>query len=162
MNQYLGLFKNPPWDFALVLTLIAGAFFWGASKGKRSVGFIIVNLYIMLALWPFFPVDVLTAGRTLTEIWAFNAGIFSLFLILLLLFMLRAFDWGGRDGVWWEVLILGVLAAGFFISILLSLAPPGALTKNILSLNPIVLSIFADPAIARWWTVLPILGVLFI
>lgn len=162
MNQYLGLFKNPPWDFALVLTLIAGAFFWGASKGKRSVGFIIVNLYIMLALWPFFPVDALTVGRTSTEIWMFNAGIFSLLLILLLLFMSRAFDWGGRDGVWWEVLILGILAAGFFISILLNLAPPGAVAKNILSLNPLVLSVFADPAIARLWTILPILGVLFI
>jgi len=88
--------------------------------------------------------------------------------------MSRAFDWGparnasrsdaggGRDGVWWEVLILGILAAGFFISILISIAPPGVITKNILFLNPVVLSIFADPAIARWWTVLPILGVLFI
>lgn len=162
MNQYLGLFKNPPWDFAFVLTLIAGAFFWGASKGKRSIGFIIVNLYIMLALWPFFPVEMLTAGRAPVEIWAFRAGIFTLVLILLMLFMSRAFEWGGRDGVWWEVLILGILAAGFFVSVLLSLAPPGAIEKNILFLNPLVLSLFADPQIVRLWTILPVLGVLFI
>ncbi|MDO8523126.1 MAG: hypothetical protein Q7S12_02475 [bacterium] len=162
MNQYLGLFKNPPWDFALVLTLIAVAFFWGASKGKRSIGFIIINLYIMLALWPFFPIDILTAGRTPVETWAFRAGAFLLILILLLLFMSRAFDWGGRDGVWWEVLILSILAGGFFISILMSLAPPGAIEKNILFLNPLVLNLFADAQIVRWWTILPILGVLFV
>lgn len=162
MNQYFGLLKNPPWDVALFLTLVAGAFFWGASNGKRSIGFIIVNLYVLSALWPFFPLDAITKDRPPVEIWAISAGIFMLFLILLLLFMSRAFDWGGREGSWWEVLILSILGAGFFISILISLAPPDAISKNILFLHPLTLSLFANTEIVRWWTILPIFAVLFV
>lgn len=162
MSSFIGLINNPPWDLALFLTLAAGAFFWGASYGKRSIGFVIVNIYILLALWEFIPVEALVAGRALIEIWAIKAAIFTLLLILLLLFMSRAFGRGGNEGVWWEVLILSILGAGFFMSVLISFAPPDAIKKNILFLNKLTLDIFAAPLIVRWWMILPILGVLFV
>ncbi len=159
MDQYFSLIKNPPWDFALILTLAAGAFFWGASNGKKALDFIIVNMYIMLALWPFVPLSLLTDGRDNLELWSFKAGVFTLLLILLLLFMSRTFSWTGKEGVWWEILILALLVSGFFLSIILSFAPAN---KDFLYLHPLILQFFADPEFARWWSIFPILGVLFI
>jgi hypothetical protein len=115
-----------------------------------------------MALWPFIPLDSLTSGRAPIEIWAFHAGIFTLLLILLLLFMSRAFDRAGKEGVWWEILLLSIFISCFFISILISLAPQEAISKNILFLNPLTLNLFTDPSIVRLWMTIPILGVLFI
>ena len=84
MDQISVLLKNPPWDIALALTLVAAGFFWGATYGKKSLGFIIINLYVLFGIWPFISVNSLTRGRNPIEIWAISTAIFLILFILLL------------------------------------------------------------------------------
>ena len=164
MSSVLGLFKNPSWDVALFIFLVACGFFWSTSKGKRALSFIIVSIYVLFALWPSIPLGAITNGRAPLEIWALHAGIFVALLLLLLLFMFRSFKgaFGGGEGIWWEILLLSMLGAGFLISIFLGLAPAEVIKNNSLHLTPLVLKFFASPEFIRWWTILPIFGVLFL
>jgi len=82
MQSILYLLKNPQWDMVLMLFLAAGGFFWGISGGKKKMAFMILAVYVLLALFPFLPVDKLTAGRAETEIFMWRAGIFLALLIL--------------------------------------------------------------------------------
>jgi len=147
----------------LMLFLAAGGFFWGISGGKKKMAFMILAVYVLLALFPFLPVDKLTAGRAETEIFMWRAGIFLALLILLTLFLLRALHGAAYiSGIWWEVLILAILTAGFLMVSLLSLAPAVLIKNNLLNLSPLTLKFFSDAATARWWTILPIFGVIFL
>lgn len=162
MQSLLSLLKNPQWDTALILFLVAGGFFWGISGGKKKMAFIILAVYVLLALFPFVPVDKLTAGRAEAEIFMFRAGIFLALLILLTLFLLRSLGGAGYvSGIWWEILILAVLTAGFLAVSLLNLAPPVLIKNNLLNLSPLTLSLFTGSA-AKWWTILPIFGIIFL
>ncbi|KKT20410.1 MAG: hypothetical protein UW05_C0037G0003 [Candidatus Giovannonibacteria bacterium GW2011_GWC2_43_8] len=85
MQSFLALLKNPAWDLALVLMLVAGGFFLGISGGKKKMAFIILAIYVLLALFPFLPIDKLTASRAENEVFMWRAGIFLALLILLTL-----------------------------------------------------------------------------
>ena len=162
MQSILSLLKNPQWDAALLLFLVAGGFFWGISGGKKKIAFLVLAVYVLLVLFPFLPVDQLTAGRAETEIFTFRAGIFLALLILLTLFLLRALHGAAYvSGIWWEILMLAVLAAGFLMSSLLGLAPEVFIKNNLLNLSPLTLSLFTG-AFAKWWTILPIFGIMFL
>ncbi|MDP3785409.1 MAG: hypothetical protein Q8R12_05135 [bacterium] len=162
MQSLLSLLKNPQWDAALLLFLIAGGFFWGISGGKKKMAFIILAVYVLLAVFPFLPVDKLAAGRAETEIFMWRAGIFLALLILLALFLLRALHGAAYvSGIWWEILLLAVLAAGFLAVSLLNLAPEILIKNNLLNLSPLTLSLFTGSA-AKWWTILPIFGIIFL
>src|SRR3989338_7554496 len=76
MQSFLALLKNPAWDLALVLMLVAGGFFLGISGGKKKMAFIILAIYVLLALFPFLPIDKLTASRAENEVFMWRAGIF--------------------------------------------------------------------------------------
>ena len=162
MQSILSLLKNPQWDAALLLFLVAGGFFWGISGGKKKIAFLVLAVYVLLVLFPCLPVDKLTAGRAETEIFTFRAGIFLALLILLTLFLLRALHGAAYvSGIWWEILMLAVLAAGFLMSSLLGLAPEVFIKNNLLNLSPLTLSLFTG-AFAKWWTILPIFGIMFL
>ena len=162
MQSILSLLKNPQWDTALLLFLAAGGFFLGISGGKKKMAFMILAVYVLLALFPFLPVDKLTAGRAEAEIFMWRAGIFLALLILLSLFLTRALHGAAYvSGVWWEILLLAVLAAGFLMVSLLNLAPEVLIKNNLLNLSPLTLSLFTG-AFAKWWTILPIFGIMFL
>src|SRR3989338_710935 len=162
MQSILSLLKNPQWDTALLLFLAAGGFFRRNSGGKKKMAFMILAVYVLLALFPFLPVDKLTAGRAETEIFMWRAGIFLALLILLTLFLLRALHGAAYiSGIWWEVLILAILTAGFLMVSLLSLAPAVLIKNNLLNLSPLTLKFFTG-SIAKWWQILPIFGVMFL
>ena len=166
MDVVLGLFKNPSWDIVLFIFLLSCGFFWGTTYGKRALSFITISIYVLFALWPFIPLDTITAGRSVLEIWAIRGGIFILGLLFMLLFMFRSFrgalGGGGGEGVWWEILLLSILGAGLLISIFLGLAPPEAIKGDLLSLTPLTYQIFTSAMVAKWWIILPIFGVLFL
>ncbi len=126
------------------------------------MAFIILAVYVLLALFPLLPVDKLTVGRAETEIFMWRAGIFLALLILLALFLLRSLGGAGyASGIWWEILLLAVLTAGFLMASLLNLAPEILIKNNLLNLSPLTLSFFTG-AYAKWWTILPIFGVIFL
>src|SRR3989344_795854 len=159
MQPILSLLKNPQWDVAFVLFLAAGGFFWGISGGKKKMAFLILAVYVLLALFPLLPVDKLTAGRAEAEIFMWRAGIFLALLALLGLFLLRALHGAAYvSGIWWEILLLAVLAAGFLAAGLLSLAPEVLIKNNLLNLSPLAILLFTGAA-GKWWTILPIFGI---
>ena len=94
----------------------------------------------------------------------FRAGIFLALLLLLALFLIRSFRGaaGYYGGLWWEILVLSILAAGFFVASIIKLAPEDVIKNNILNLSPWVLQVFASSAYAKLWFILPIFGVLFL
>jgi len=65
MQSFLALLKNPAWDLALVLMLVAGGFFLGISGGKKKMAFIILAIYVLLALFPFLPLHIPANGMCL-------------------------------------------------------------------------------------------------
>lgn len=161
---YLSILKNPAWDMALLLFLIAAGFFWGISGGKKKMALGMLAVYILIAVFHYVPVDELSTGRAPSEIFMFRAGVFLIILVLLSLFLIRAFNGTATyySGLWWEVLILSILATGFLITALINLAPEAVIKNNLLNLSPLTIKLFADPAIAKWWTILPIFGVIFL
>lgn len=161
---YLSLLKNPAWDVALLLFLVAAGFFWGISGGKKKMALTMLAIYVLVAVFPYIPMDKLTAGRAPTEVFMFRAGAFLILLILLSLFLIRAFKGMSSyySGLWWEVLILSILAAGFLMVSLINLAPDAVIKNNLLNLSPLTLKLFADPIISKWWTILPIFGIIFL
>jgi len=162
MQSFLALLKNPAWDLALVLMLVAGGFFLGISGGKKKMAFIILAIYVLLALFPFLPIDKLTASRAENEVFMWRAGIFLALLILLTLFLLRSMHGAAYvSGIWWEILMLAILAAGFLMVSLLNLAPALLIKNNLLNLSPLTLTLFTG-SIAKWWQILPIFGVMFL
>ena len=163
MDSFLALFQNPSWDMIAFLVLMACGFFWGVSYGKKGLGMAIVGVYVLFALWPFVPANVVTDGRAMVEIWAFRSGIFIALLMFLLLFLFRTFKGAlFSEGVWWEILILSILGAGLLTTILLGLAPAEVIAKNPLNLSPLTLQFFSATTFTTWWLILPILGVLFL
>lgn len=163
MDYFLNLAQNPSWDIIAFLVIMACAFFWGVSYGKKALGLIIVGVYVLFSLWAYIPTSALTAGRAPVEIWAFRGGIFIALLMFLLLFLFRTFRGAVfSEGVWWEMLLMSFLGAGLLITIFISMAPSEVLTENPLGLSPFTLQFFADQTYTLWWMVLPILGVLFL
>ena len=164
MQSFLALLKNPAWDAVLIFTLVAAGFFWGVSGGKKKMALGILALYTLLAIFPYLPVDSFAAGRSPSEIFMFRAGIFLALLILLTLFLARSFKSvvGYYSGLWWEILILSILAAGFLAASIIKLAPDEVIKNNLLGLSPWVLQFFASSAYAKWWFILPIFGVIFL
>ncbi|KKT20411.1 MAG: hypothetical protein UW05_C0037G0004 [Candidatus Giovannonibacteria bacterium GW2011_GWC2_43_8] len=65
------------------------------------------------------------------------------------------------SGIWWEILMLAILAAGFLMVSLLNLAPALLIKNNLLNLSPLTLTLFTG-SIAKWWQILPIFGVMFL
>jgi len=150
MQSFLSLIKNPAWDAVLVFMLVAAGFFWGISGGKKKMAMGIVAIYVLTALFPFVSVDYLASGRAPNEAFMFGAGAFLILLVLLALFLLRAFRgvWK-EDGAWWEILVFAILAAGFLMTSLIGLAQPSIAKNNFLNLSPLTLKLFADPIIAK-------------
>ena len=163
MDSVLNLIQNPSWDIIAFLAITACGFFWGITYGKKALGMIIIGVYVLFAIWPFVPANIVTDGRAPVEIWAFRSGIFLALLMFVLLFLFRTFKGAlFSEGIWWEILILSILGAGLLTTILLKIAPPEIITANPLSLSPFTLQFFSHTIFTTWWTVLPILGVLFL
>ena len=164
MASFLSLLKNPAWDAVLVFMLVAAGFFWGVSGRKKKMALGILALYALLAVFPYIPVDSFAAGRSPSEVFMFRAGVFLTLLILLALFLIRSLRSasGYYGGLWWEILILSILAAGFLAASIIKLAPDEVIKNNLLGLSPRVLQFFALSAFVKWWFILPIFGVIFL
>lgn len=164
MASYLSLLKNPAWDAVLLFMLVVAGFFWGVSGGKKKMALGILALYALSAVFPYLPVDSLSAGRSPSEIFMFRSGIFLALLILLTLFLARSFKGaaGYYNGLWWEILVLSVLAAGLLAAAIIKLAPDDVIKNNLLNLSPWALKLFAGAPYANWWFILPIFGVIFL
>ena len=161
---YLSLLKNPAWDSAFFLFLVVAFFFWGMSRGKKKIAIFVLALYVLNLLFRFVPIDQFTSGRSPQEIFLFRAGAFLALLVLLTLLLQRSFRGvgAGVEGLWWEILLLSILSAGFLLSSFFMLAPELLIKNNLLNLSQITLKLFADSAYAKWWTIFPIFGILFL
>src|SRR3989344_2729931 len=162
MNQYLTMLKNPPWDLVFIFMLVAAGFFWGISGGNKKMAMSILALYVLIAIFPFIPIDKLFITESPNETLVFRVGAFLVLLIVLTFLLLRSFKgmlFRG-EGAWWEIFVLAVLCAGFFAVSLINLAPAEVIKNNTLNLSQLTLKFFADGMYSSWWTVLPILGVL--
>ncbi|MBI2021115.1 hypothetical protein HYS99_01210 [Candidatus Giovannonibacteria bacterium] len=162
MPQYLNVLKNPSWDIALFLAFSAIIFFWGMSRGKNKIGISILALYVMNVVFPYIPLGFLISGRSILEIFIIKSILFTVLLLLIALLLIRSFKNGsaGSTGNWWQILILCILIAGFFMASVLRLADPVLISKNIIGLSPVAIKWFFTERII--WFILPILGVMFI
>jgi len=153
---------NPTWDIALLLFLISAGFFFALTKGKHSLKLIILALYVMSVLFTFIPLGFLTDGRSLIEVWMIKSGTFFIFSLLLAFLLTKKCIIPVKRGLWWEILILSVLATGFLMTSLFSIAPAELASLNFLNFSPFVFKLFTDAIFIQWWIILPILGVIFL
>ncbi len=156
MPQYLSVFKNPSWDVVLLLAILAGGFFWGTFSpgGKRKISSVILSLYVLNVIFPFIPLG--------SGVATLRAGVFVALLILITLFLLRALKGMGGGGSWWEVLALVILMAGFLAVSLLAILHTGPAKNSMLTLSPLVNNLFGSRILVSFWTIAPLVGVLFI
>ena len=164
MDFVSSILRNPPWDFVVFFLMVTSGFFWGMTDGKKKMALMMVGLYVLLAVFPYVPMDRLTDGRASQEIWMFKAVAFLVLLVLITLFLVRSFKYASfkNESVWWEIILMSVLGAGFLSVSLLNLAPPEVFKNNIVSFSPLTKTLFLNPSISQWWIILPIFGVMFL
>lgn len=164
MQWFAHLFKNPSWDFVLLFMILVSGFFLGITSGKKRIAMVVLALYVMNVIFSYIPLDDFLKGRAPEEIWMFRIGPFLALLLVLTSFLWRSFKYAlfKNDNYWWEIILMSLLASGFFVVSLLSLAPPEIVQNHIVVLSPLIQKLFLDPVFARWWIILPIFGVLFL
>jgi|SRR3989338_5898662 len=157
------ILKNPPWDFVVLFLLLTGGFFWGITDGKKKMAVAMLGIYVLSSIFSYVPLDALTKGRSPDEVWFFKAGAFLILLVFITLFLVRSFKYASfrNEGAWWEIILMSVLGAGFLAVSLLALAPPEVFGKNIVTISPLIKTLFLTPSISQWWMILPIFGVMF-
>ncbi|MBI2023366.1 hypothetical protein HYT01_02260 [Candidatus Giovannonibacteria bacterium] len=150
------------WGYIFLLFLVSAGFFLGIQKGKYVLKGMIMALYVLALLFPLIPSELLLgAGRAPEEAFLIKGGVLALLWIILSFLLSRKYLVRDDDSVWWEVLLLSALYAGFFTVLLVGTAPAGALNSDLTGVPPDNLKFFSDPY-AIWWQVLPILGIILL
>ncbi len=146
------------WDLALFVMLMAGAFFWGVSRGNNKIKFLIVSTYISSVVFGLLPLSQFEIGLSLASRAVLQMSIFGGMVLMLALLLKKIFRGGDSSrGAWWQTLILCVLVAGFLMTNLL-----GEINQGALTLSTTTIQLFTTPVAKLWWTALPIVGVLFL
>ena len=148
------------WDVVLFLCLSAILFFWGVSRGKNRIKFVILSLYVGIVFFATLPLKFInTIFPAKLFIPTYTIALICTVLILLF-FLQKIFKAGdNRGSSIIKTLFLSFITAGFVMSILV--AQIFASTPTI-TFSSVVLKIFSPMNIPWLWNTIPILGVIFL
>jgi hypothetical protein len=146
------------WDIVLFFCLAAILFFWGISRGKNKIKFVIIALYIGIVLFGALPLNFIDKNLPSLSFAPTHTVVLFVLVLLLLYFLQNIFRTGdNRSSAPIKTLILSFITAGFIMSILVSQISPTTTT-----FSAFVLNIFYQTSVSWLWNIIPILGVLFL
>jgi len=152
----LPIFSHPTWDIVLFLCLMAMGFFIGVSRGKKNIVVALIALYMDLVIFPILPIETLpVSGKNY-----FIVGIFFMIFILLSFLLRRVLKSTGEEG-WWRIFVLSFLLAAFIFAAFFVIAPKEIIVQNTWGFSPLTIKIFLNSSYAKYWLILPLLGILF-
>jgi len=158
-NLTAGIFSNPTWDLLLIFALIAGAFFYGISTGKRKIVSAIIHTYVAFALFTTVPIASIQNIIGIEQEFVTRVGVFLLIFFLLVWFMgARASIGFSSASSWWQVFVMSFLQVGLLVHILLGFLPD----EKIEQLAPFTKAVLANPDFQIWWFLIPIVFLIII
>ena len=150
----------PSWDLFIVIFFVIAVFLYGISLGRDRIIFILISLYMALAVINTAPYLSSWSSKVVNVNvgdFAFKATLFlGIFVFLFFLLSKSAlsstFGEVSAGGKWWQVIIFSFLHVGLLISIILSFLPNG-ITDHLLSTTRHVF--ISDPG-KFFWLIMPI------
>ena len=147
------LLSRPSWDVALVLALLAIAFFYGISTGKKKAVTAIIYTYVSFAVFSAIPSERLASIVRIPQPFFLKAALFGvIFIILMFLFGRTRTRGFARPGAWWQIFVLSVTQVGLLAHIIFGFLPQ----EQIATLAPLTKNFFANQDIHVWWFLGPL------
>lgn len=144
-------------DIAVFLGAVALLFFWGISRGKNRIKYVILASYIATVLFGVLPITQLEANFSLRSSAILHVGVMAALIVILVYFLQQIFRTSDTRGSAIQTLLLSVIAVGFLMNILLTHVSPVAVP-----FSAIVLELFSPNTTSWWWHIVPILGIIFL
>ncbi len=154
--QAAQFFSHPTWDVILLLLIACAGLFFVFSRARRRIVSSLVHTYIASSLTAIIPKERIADFIGVEHAARIEAGIFLA--IFFILFIFLGSLGSGILRTWWYAIILSVLQMGLFLHILfgfLSRAEQNALA-------PFTKTFIANPDLAFWWYLLPVVALLVI
>lgn len=154
-----GIFSSPTWDILLIFALIAGAFFYGISTGRRKIIAAIVHTYVAFALFTALPIASIQNFTGIGQEFVAKVGAFLLIFILLVILMgARSASAFSSASSWWQIFVMSFLQVGLLVHILLGFLPEDKIEQ----LAPFTKTVFAHPDYRLWWFFIPIIFLIIV
>ncbi len=154
--ETLDIAPNLAGDLSLMLLFIGVSIGMGFFLGRSRLISILIDVYIARALMAIIPTDWLTFSPF--------GGVIVFILLFIILFFVdrRLFDLhlsNASTDFFWRVLVMGILVTGLIVSTVLYFVPL-KVALGFISLS--LYGYFASATALVFWTVVPIVGLLFI
>src|SRR3989344_1823418 len=162
LSGFLGIdWSAPTWDILILIFFVLSVLVYSFTLGRDRIVAILIATYLALAVTTNLPfLDVATEYINSFGAVAYRLSAFLIVFILLFILLTRSqFIQGlsSLDCSWWQVILFGLLQAGLFTSIVLSLLPAEALPF----LSEYTRTIFFSDLGRFCWVALPILALVF-
>ncbi|MFA7286506.1 MAG: hypothetical protein WC052_02495 [Patescibacteria group bacterium] len=150
----------PSWDLFIALFFVASVFFYSFHVGRDRLVVLLIATYMALAVAnaasQFGVLVSLTSAAEAHVSFQLSAflGVFLFIFVTLSSSVLLNALTAGLQGSWWQVLIFGMLQAGLFMSIILSLLP----TDLLASLSPVTRDLLVSGQARFVWVTVPIVA----
>ncbi len=144
------------WDLALFLCLVAILFFWGTSRGKNKIKFVILASYVALVIYGLLPLGTIEKSISAPSTPLIHIGIMIIMIAALSVLLQKIFRVTDSRYSWWKTLVLSLLAASFLMSIIVANTPHATTIFSAL-----ILRLFESDN-ALWWYSFPIVGMIFL
>jgi len=161
-SSFLGIdWSAPTWDIIILIFFALSVLVYSFTLGRDRIVAILIATYLALAVTTNLPfLDAATEYINSFGVVAYRFSAFLIVFVLLFILLTRSqFIQGlsSLDGSWWQVIMFGLLQAGLFTSIVLSLLPAEALPF----LSEYTRTIFLSDLGRFCWVALPILALVF-
>lgn len=147
-------------NILIALVFVVIILIYGFLLDPHNILINLFSLYFGFAVVEFFPFErwgIFGGTIWLGQLILFTAAVIVTAIILSLTHLFKIVYVRNFLVRWWQAVSSGLWHGGFLASILLSFLPAKFLTQ----FSPWMLNIFASEKGHFWWTVLPILGLLF-
>jgi hypothetical protein len=154
----LDLAKNPATDVLIIVFFLAAGFLWGMFGGKSKVLSFLFASYFTFFFLPIF-LKVLDEYGFAKSAYR-NITVFFVVIVILFFYFDRGiFRSTARASYrWWQAFLVSFLAVGFFVAGILYFLS----FRGIIELSPITLSLFAGSRAYIFWSLAPLVGLLFV
>ncbi|HRY63347.1 MAG TPA: hypothetical protein P5267_01960 [Patescibacteria group bacterium] len=147
-------------NILIALIFVVVILLYGFLMDPHNMVINLFALYVGSAVVRFFPFDewgVLGTALWLGQLILFIAVVVAMAILLSRTHLFRIIYVGNFLARWWSAIINGVLHAGLLVGILLSFLPVKFLTQ----FSPWALNAFIGIPARFWWTILPLVGLIF-
>ena len=148
-------------NILIALVFVVIVLVYGFLMDPHNVLINLFSLYAGSAVVRFFPFeawDVFGTASWLAQLIIFVVVVVATAILLSRTHLFKAIYVSNFLTRWWSAIVSGILHGGFLVGILLSFLPVKFLTQ----FSPWALNVFIGVQARFWWTILPLVGLLFL